>query len=569
MDNRRLILVVALGFVLISLWQAWTRDQSQSAQQAITTVQNASIPGSPSTPTATKDVPATPAPTASGQGALPGTPAAQTASTHAAPSITVKTDVLALKISLQGGVIDEADLLKYPEEQDKAEPVKLLTDNHGFVYVAQSGLIGEKGAPAPDHYAEYSAPQTEYTLKPGENEIRIPLSWEKDGIKITKWIIIKRGDYTIQVEYKIDNTSQTPWAASQYRQLTRLGTTPGTQLVHTYTGTVYAGDVPGSKDRLAYEKIPFEEMLKTTLSKDLSNGWVAIIQHYFMSAWVPSDRQQVNHFYTLVSDKNNQTLYTIGMSSPVKTIPAGGSGELSSTLYVGPKIQTNLAPLAQGLNLTIDFGIFTVIADPIFWLLKHFHEWVGNWGWSIVLVTLVIKIFFLWPSAISYRSMAKMRAVTPKMKELKEKFSDDRQKLSQEMMKLYQREKINPLGGCLPIVIQIPVFISLYWVLAESVELRQAPWIFWIHDLSQKDPYFVLPLLMGISMFIQQKLNPAPVDPMQQKIFAWLPVIFTVFFSFFPAGLVLYWFVNNLLSIAQQYIITRKIEKQMALIKSE
>ncbi len=534
-------------------------------------MQNAAIPGSPAEPTAAQDIPATPAPTASDQtqSALPGTPAAKSTSAKAAQTITIKTDVLALKISLQGGVIDEADLLKYPEEQDKADPVRLLTDSHGFVYVAQSGLIGEKGAPAPDHYAEYTAPQTEYTLTPGENELRIPLSWEKDGIKITKWIIIKRGDYTVQVEYKIDNTSQTPWAASQYRQLTRLGTTPGTQLVHTYTGTVYAGDVPGSKDRLAYEKIPFEEMLKTKLSKDLSSGWVAIIQHYFMSAWVPSDRQQVNHFYTLVSDKNNQTLYTIGMSSPVKTIPAGGSGELSSTLYVGPKIQANLAPLAQGLNLTIDFGIFTVIADPIFWLLKHFHEWVGNWGWSIVLVTLVIKLFFLWPSAISYRSMAKMRAVTPKMKQLKEKFGEDRQKLSQEMMKLYQREKINPLGGCLPIVIQIPVFISLYWVLAESVELRQAPWILWIHDLSQKDPYFVLPLLMGISMFIQQKLNPAPVDPMQQKIFAWLPVIFTVFFSFFPAGLVLYWFVNNLLSIAQQYTITRKIEKQMALIKSE
>lgn len=570
MDNRRLILVVALGFVLISLWQAWTHDQSQSAQQTAATLQNAASPESPAQPTAAKDIPANPAPSASGQdqSAVPGGPAAKPTS-KAAQTIAVKTDVLALKISLQGGVIDEADLLKYPQEQDKADPVRLLTDSNGFVYVAQSGLIGEKGVPAPDHYAQYTAPQMEYTLTPDENELRIPLTWEKDGIKITKLIIIKRGDYTVQVEYKIDNTSQSPWAASQYRQLTRLGTTPGTQLVHTYTGTVYAGDVPGTKDRLAYEKIPFEEMLKTKLSKDLSSGWVAIIQHYFMSAWVPSDRQQVNHFYTLVSDKNNQTLYTIGMSSPVTTIPAGGTGELSSTLYVGPKIQANLAPLAQGLNLTIDFGIFTVIADPIFWLLKHFHEWVGNWGWSIVLVTLVIKLFFLWPSAISYRSMAKMRAVTPKMKALKEKFGEDRQKLSQEMMKLYQREKINPLGGCLPIVIQIPVFISLYWVLAESVELRQAPWILWIHDLSQKDPYFVLPLLMGISMFIQQKLNPAPVDPMQQKIFAWLPVIFTIFFSFFPAGLVLYWFVNNLLSIAQQYMITRKIEKQMALIKSE
>ncbi|MHB1230516.1 MAG: membrane protein insertase YidC, partial [Halothiobacillus sp.] len=554
MDNRRLILVVALGFVLILLWQAWTKDQQQAMN--IATTQAQSIPTS-AIPEHAKDLPNA-APSVASQ------PANVETGAVSASKISVQTDVLSLKINPRGGVIDEADLLKYPEEQNKAEPVHLLTDSNGFVYVAQSGLLGEKGSPAPDHYAEFQSQQSQYQLQPGQNELRIPLSWEKDGIKITKWFIVKRGDYTIKVEYQINNTTGQPWSASQYRQLTRLGTTPGTQLVHTYTGGVYAGDVSGSKDRLAYQKVTFEDMAKTNLSKALSNGWVAIIQHYFMSAWVPTDRQQVNNFYTLVSSKNNQTLYTIGMSSPVDSIAAGSKGELSSSLYVGPKIQSNLAPLAQGLNLTIDFGIFTVIADPIFWLLKQFYDWVGNWGWSIVLVTMVIKLFFLWPSAISYRSMAKMRAVTPKMQQLKERFGDDRQKLSQEMMKLYQKEKINPLGGCLPIVIQIPVFISLYWVLAESVELRQAPWIFWIHDLSQKDPYFVLPLLMGISMFIQQKLNPAPVDPMQQKIFAWLPVIFTVFFSFFPSGLVLYWFVNNLLSIAQQYTITRQIEKQIA-----
>ncbi|HQS03318.1 MAG TPA: membrane protein insertase YidC [Halothiobacillus sp.] len=560
MDNRRLILVVALGFVFILLWQAWTKDQQHAMQAAATQAQ--SMPTS-AIPEQTLNLP-----NALPIAATPNTPVAAN-TVASAPQITVRTDVLSLKINPQGGVIDTADLLSYPQEQDKAEPVNLLSDSNGFVYVAQSGLLGSKGSPAPDHYAEFQSAQTEYQLQPGQNELRIPLTWEKDGIKITKWFIVKRGDYAIKVEYQIDNTSNQPWQASQYRQLTRLGTTPGTQLVHTYTGGVYAGDIPGSKDRLAYEKVTFEDMAKANLSKALSNGWVAIIEHYFMSAWVPANPQQVNNFYTLVSAKNNQTLYTIGMSSPVDTIAAGAKGELSSTLYVGPKIQSNLAPLAQGLNLTIDYGIFTVIADPIFWLLKHFHEWVGNWGWAIVLVTLVIKIFFLWPSAISYRSMAKMRAVTPKMQQLKERFGEDRQKLSQEMMKLYQKEKINPLGGCLPIVIQIPVFISLYWVLAESVELRQAPWIFWIHDLSQKDPYFVLPLLMGISMFIQQKLNPAPVDPMQQKIFAWLPVIFTIFFSFFPAGLVLYWFVNNLLSIAQQYTITRQIEKQMALAKTD
>lgn len=559
MDNRRLILVVSLGFVLILLWQAWTKDQSAvnvSPGQTSHTLSGTSAQSS------ANDLP---------QSVAPGSaPAANTASAGSVPAaisastITVKTDVLDLHISTVGGVIDQADLLKYPEEQNKAKPVQLLTDSQGFVYIAQSGLIGAKGDPAPDHYATFQSSKDHYQLEAGQNELSIPLTWEQDGIKITKTYLLKRGGYAVRIEYKIDNTSGKPWTASQYRQLTRLGTTPGTQLVHTYTGGVYAGDVPGSKDRLAYEKVSFEDMAKTNLSKNLSNGWVAIIQHYFLSAWMPAKPDQVNHFYTLKSFKNNQELYSIGMSSPVETVPAGKTAHMDSTLYVGPKIQANLAPLAQGLNLTIDFGIFTVIADPIFWLLKHFHEWVGNWGWSIVLVTMVIKLFFLWPSAISYRSMAKMRGVTPKMQQLKERFGDDRQRLSQEMMKLYKKEKINPLGGCLPIVIQIPVFISLYWVLAESVELRQAPWIFWIHDLSQKDPFFVLPLLMGISMFIQQRLNPAPMDPMQKKIFAWLPVIFTVFFSFFPAGLVLYWFVNNLLSIAQQYMITRQIEKQMA-----
>ncbi len=562
MDNRRLILVVALGFVLILLWQAWTQDQLHSSAATTPSATLAPSSGGPAVPS---DLPNTTPKAANMSGAHAASVPAESANTGV---ITVETDVLKLKISPQGGVITEADLLKYPQEQDKAEPVRLLSDQNGFVYVAQSGLLGEKGAVAPDHYAQFQSSQTHYQLTAGEQSLSIPLTWSENGITVTKTIVLKRGSYAIGVDYRIQNASSTPYSVAQYRQLTRLGTTPGTQLVHTYTGTVYAGDVPGSTDRLAYEKIPFEEIGKAKLSKDLSNGWVAIIQHYFMSAWTPDDRNQINHFYTLVANKNQQTLYTIGMTAPVVTVDPGKTIDMGSTLYVGPKIQSNLTPLAQGLNLTIDFGIFTVIADPIFWLLKHFHEWIGNWGWSIVLVTMVIKLLFLWPSAISYRSMAKMRAVTPKMQQLKERFGDDRQKLSQEMMKLYQKEKINPLGGCLPIVIQIPVFISLYWVLAESVELRQAPWILWIHDLSQKDPYFVLPLLMGISMFIQQKLNPAPVDPMQQKIFAWLPVIFTLFFAFFPAGLVLYWFVNNLLSIAQQYVITRQIERQMAQVKT-
>lgn len=575
MDSRRLILIVSLGFVLVLLWQAWIKDH-----QTPTAEQGGSSPASTSSaqqakpsdlPTATPSVPAGGSTGQAGQtdktGQNPAAAAAKSGS--AAAQVSVKTDVLSLKISSQGGVIDEADLRKYPIKLNQPDkPVRLLTDANGFTYVAQSGLIGTKGEVAPDHHAHYQIAQKQYSLAPGQDELTIPMTWEKDGLKVTKIFHIKRGDYTIRVSYKIENTGSKPATISQYRQITRLGTTPGTQLVHTYTGGVYAGDVPGG-DRLAYEKIAFDDMAKNPLSKDLSNGWVAIIQHYFLSAWVPANGAQVNHYYTLTSQKNGQTLYTLGMSSPQQVVAPGKELTINSTLYVGPKIQSRLAPLAKGLELTIDYGIFTFIAKPIFWLLKHFHEWIGNWGWSIVLVTMVIKMLFLWPSAISYRSMAKMRAVTPKMQQLKERFADDKQRLSQEMMKLYQKEKINPLGGCLPIVIQIPVFISLYWVLAESVELRQAHWILWINDLSQKDPYYVLPLLMGISMFVQQRLNPAPMDPMQKKIFAWLPVIFTVFFSFFPAGLVLYWFVNNLLSIAQQYVITRRIEKQMAAAKTD
>jgi len=566
MDSRRLILIVSLGFVLVMLWQAWLHDHQVPATTTQTTsAGNNAMPADGSAKPS--DLPtATPSATASGGTATPASPSAPGVK---AQQISVKTDVLSLKISTRGGVVDEADLVKYPVELDKPDqPVRLLTDKDGFTYVAQSGLIGGKGSVLPDHHAQFQASQTEYDLQPGKDAVVIPLTWEKDGIKVTKIFTLKRGDYTIHVTYKIDNTTGKSLTLSQYRQITRLGTTPGTQLVHTYTGGVYAGDVPAG-DRLAYEKISFEDMGKKPLSKDLSDGWVAIIQHYFLSAWVPDNAKQVNHFYTLTSDKNGQTLYTLGMSSPQVTLAPNQQDTLASTLYVGPKIQSRLAPLAKGLELTIDYGMLTFIAKPIFWLLKHFHEWVGNWGWAIVFVTMVIKLLFLWPSAISYRSMAKMRAVTPKMQQLKERFGEDKQRLSQEMMKLYQKEKINPLGGCLPIVIQIPVFISLYWVLAESVELRQAPWIFWIHDLSLKDPYFVLPLLMGVSMFVQQRLNPAPMDPMQKKLFAWLPVIFTVFFSFFPAGLVLYWFVNNLLSIAQQYMITRQIEKQMAAAKAE
>jgi len=562
MEQRRLILIIALGFVLILLWQAWLEDNQQPAQSNPTAQTTSAV-----------DAPAADRPAAGGPSVSPdhaaktdvpgtGTGESDKASTDL---IRVETDVLSLEIDPKGGVIREADLLNYPVSLEQPDhPVRLLQDSGGFTYIAQSGLVGAKNAPAPDHHARFRVEKPVYRLADGESVLEVPMTWEQDGIRVTKTYLFKRGSYAIDLRYKVENTTQAEWRGQQYRQLTRSGSTPGRSLVHTYTGGVYAGTPAGGGDRLSYEKIGFDEMGKLKLQKDLKNGWAAIIQHYFLSAWVPSNPEQVNQYYTMQSQKAGFTVYSLGLMSPLTTVAPQSSETLESILYVGPKVQSNLAPLAQGLELTVDFGFLTVISEPIFHVLQFFHKWVGNWGWAIVLVTLVIKLLFLYPSAISYRSMARMRAVTPKMQALKERFGDDKQRLSQEMMKLYQKEKINPLGGCLPIVIQIPVFIALYWVLVESVELRQAPWILWINDLTQKDPYFILPLLMGASMFLQQKLNPAPVDPMQKKIFQWLPVVFTVFFAFFPAGLVLYWFVNNLLSILQQTIITRRVEKQMA-----
>jgi len=306
-----------------------------------------------------------------------------------------------------------------------------------------------------------------------------------------------------------------------------------------------------------YEKIQFGDMTDTNLARDIKDGWAAMIQHYFLGALIPATGE-VNHYYTRVIDGNR---YVLGLVGPTLTIPNGGSQAFNSRIFIGPKLQDHLATVAPGLELTVDYGMLTVIAKPIFWLVEKIHDFVGNWGWSIILLTLIIKLAFYKLSETSYRSMAQMRKMAPRLQALKERYGDDRQKLNQAMMDMYRTEKINPLGGCLPIVIQIPVFISLYWVLLESVEMRQAPFILWLTDLSAKDPYFVLPLIMGITMFIQQKLNPAPLDPMQAKVMMLLPFIFTVFFAFFPSGLVLYWVTNNVLSIAQQWVITKRVEQ--------
>ena len=423
-------------------------------------------------------------------------------------------------------------------------------------FVAQTGIMGGKGTAKssyPDHHAIYKAEQTSFVMG-GEEELRVPMVWHDDanGIKITKTYIFHRNSYKIDVKYHVENSGATDWKGGLYGQLLRNDQTPEAEnsFIYTYTGGV---TYTNSEH---YQKVDFDEMANRAPIRNADNGWVAMIQHYFLAAIVPSS----NIKPTLYTDQQSSGHYAIGAILPVISVPSGESGDLAIQLYTGPKDQERLEALAEGLELTVDYGWLTFLAQPLFWILNQIQDVVSNWGVSIILLTILIKLAFFKLSETSYRSMARMRKLSPRLTSLKERYGDDRQKMNEAMMKIYREEKVNPMGGCLPILVQIPVFIALYWVLLESVEIRQAPFMLWIQDLSAKDPYYILPLLMGGSMLIQQKLNPAPIDPIQQKVMMVLPVVFTVFFAFFPAGLVLYWVVNNVISISQQWYITKKIE---------
>ena len=422
-----------------------------------------------------------------------------------------------------------------------------MSNRDAEYFVAQSGLQST-GASAPNHHALFSVEQTDYQLG-GQDELRVPMTWQSDeGITVIKTFVFQRDRYLISVEYEIQNNTGEALSFNQYRQLRRKPVTDDeTQsFIYTFIGGVI------STDEDPYSKIDFNDFDDTGHQTQTKGGWAAIIEHYFLGAWIPQ-QEETNKIYSM---SRNQR-YIIGLQSGSIQVPAGDVGQMQSGFFVGPKIQDRMIAVAPKLDLTVDYGFLSVLAKPIFWLLQKIHSIVGNWGWAIVGVTMCIKLIFYKLSEASYRSMARMCKLQPQLASLKERHGDDRAKMGQATMELYKKEKVNPLGGCLPILVQIPVFISLYWVLLESVELRQAPWILWIQDLSLKDKFYVLPLLMGITMFIQQKLNPAPVDPIQAKVFMAMPFIFTIFFAFFPAGLVLYWVVNNTLSIAQQYYITR------------
>ena len=391
-------------------------------------------------------------------------------------------------------------------------------------------------------------------LESGQDELKVDLQLQQDGVAITKSFVFRRSDYLVDLVYHIDNQTSGSWAAGLFGQIKR-----DSQSVATDSGMGVQPFLGAALTTVEenYKKLDFDDIADKPLKETKEGGWIAMVQHYFISAWVPD--QTVSNTFNL-RKLGNADLYTLGFTSPQKVIPAGSQGDIKAAFYVGPKDQYRLEEISPYLDLTVDYGWLWWIAKPLFWVMYQLHSFLGNWGWSIICLTILIKAAFFRLSATSYKSMANMRRLQPEMARLKDLYGDDRQKMSQETMALYKKEKVNPMGGCLPILVQMPVFISLYWVLLESVELRHAPWILWITDMSVKDPFFILPLLMGASMFIQQKLNPTPPDPTQAKVMQIMPIAFTFFFMFFPAGLVLYWTVNNILSIAQQYVITKKIE---------
>ncbi len=574
MENQRLILFVALSVVIMLLYNAWQEQYAPTrpAQTATVPVENPLADAqTPTQGTQIQDVPGQPlAPTTSSTG-VPDIASASPAQAIAAKSspqpgvlasaqrISVITDMFAIEIDTVGGDIRRAALLKYPvTAKNQEEKVQLFDDRPPYIQIAQSGLLSSNG-PQADHHAVYQSTQSSYELSEGQDSISVELTLQQDGLDVIKRYTFYRGKYTIDMSYQVTNNTQQVWSGRQYRQLQRTNVEDKnkSQFIYTYTGGIL------STPENPYEKINFDDMLDWKPEQSYSaGGWIAMIQHYFVGAWIPNQDEH-NHPYTSVLRLNNveeDNRYILGLQSVESQIQPGQSAQFENRLYIGPKEQKRLEIVAPHLELTVDYGILTVLAKPVYWLLDKIHGLLGNWGWAIIFVTLIVKLLFYKLSEASYKSMARMRKFAPKMQAIKERYSNDKQRMSQAMMDIYKKEKINPLGGCLPMLVQIPVFISLYWVLLESVELRQADFMLWITDLSSKDPYYVLPVIMGVSMYIQQKLNPAPMDPVQQKVLSFLPFIFTAFFAFFPSGLVLYWVVNNILSIGQQWYITRKIE---------
>ncbi|WP_380182579.1 membrane protein insertase YidC [Kalamiella sp. sgz302252] len=537
MDSQRNLFLIAFLFVSFMIWQTWQTDHAPQPQQTQTT-QNTTAAGD----AANQGVPA------SGQG----------------KTITVKTDVLSLQINTRGGDIEQAQLLTYPDKLGSTQPFQLLETSPGFLYQAQSGLTGRNGPDNPANGARplYTTTQDTFELADGASELRIPLTFTaENGATYTKTFVLKRGEFAIDVDYQINNTTQQPLEVAMFGQLKQTIDLPKHRdtgsnnfALHTFRGAAY------SSSESNYEKYKFDKISDNeNLNVSTNNGWVAMLQQYFATAWVPRTNG-ANMLYT--SNLGNGVAAVGYKSSPVAVAP-GAQQNLNATLWVGPEIQDKMAAIAPHLDLTVDYGWLWFISQPLFKLLKFLHSFIGNWGFSIIVITFIVRGIMYPLTKAQYTSMAKMRMLQPKIQAMRERLGDDKQRMSQEMMALYKAEKVNPLGGCLPLVIQMPIFLALYYMLMGSIELRHAPFALWIHDLSAQDPYYILPILMGATMFFIQKMSPTTVtDPMQQKIMTFMPVIFTVFFLWFPSGLVLYYIVSNLVTILQQQLIYRGLEKR-------
>uniref|UniRef100_E6QUQ9 Membrane protein insertase YidC n=1 Tax=mine drainage metagenome TaxID=410659 RepID=E6QUQ9_9ZZZZ len=534
MDVQRLLLLIVFSFSSVMLWQAWEKEHNPvSVVQSVST-NNTSAASTPSSLTDNN---------------------LSTITFPVGQQVVVHTDVLTAKIDANGGDLRSLILTKYHETGAPNQPLQLFEQDTGHLFVAQSGLIGNS---LPTHKALFKFAATQYTLQPGQDTLTVPLLWSDPaiGLQVEKDYVFHRNSYSVDVTWKLNNTGPLTDPVNAYFQFVRDSKQPlgESRVVHTYTGPALFTQAN------KFTKLDFKKLDKgdQDYPKYANNGWVAMVQHHFVSVWLPEDGLRREFYVNALGNG----LYKDGVIVPEPTLAPHSHEQFTVPMYAGPQIQNVLTGLAPGLDYVVDYGWLTPIAVPIFWLLQKIHGVVGNWGWSIVVLTILIKLMFFPLSAKSYRSMAQMRGLSPKLKQLKDVHGEDKEKYHLAMMALYKTEKVNPLGGCLPTVVQIPVFIALYWTLVGSVEMRQAPFIGWIHDLSAPDPYFVLPILMGATMLLQTRLNPAPPDPMQAKVMMLMPIAFTFFFMFFPAGLVLYWVVNNLFSMTQQWVITRKVEAE-------
>ena len=548
MDTQRLIALVVFAFSALLLWDAWQKHSApKNVPVPTTTAPSISAPPG-----------AAPAPPATGASPppMPAAPSAGASQATGAP-IIVKTDLFDVELNTLGGDIRRITMKKVHSALDRTQPLTLMEPDPKHYFVTQTGLLGEG---LPSHKTLYEADGRSFMLGDGKDSIEVRLTARApNGAEIVKRYVFRRDSYVIDVAYDVANKSDKPLAPYAYFQFLRDGNPPSEQAAQTsaFAGVTTFHGPAIYTDEGKFAKVDFSDIAKgkQTHVKKAKDGWIGIIQHYFVSAWLPKEGLEREYFTNKVGDN----LYTAGVVMPLGTIAPGATASVDVPVYIGPQETEKLEKVAPGLNLVVDYGWLYILAAPLFWVLKWIHGVVGNWGWSIIILTILIKLLFYPLNAKAGRSMAQMKVLTPKMEKLKELYGDDRQKLNQAMMELYRTEKINPLGGCLPILVQIPVFIALYWVLLASIELRHAPWLGWIQDLSAPDPYFILPVIYAISMLVQTKLNPQPADPVQARVMMIMPVMFSIFFLFFPAGLVLYWVVQNLLSIVQQWHINRTL----------